>query len=247
MGALASGLLAAATAAGANPQSDASPKPARGASPEATTVEVINGTAREIKNFSAPPTGALRSHAGTAADQTRVEVINGTAQRTVVLAAQPSIENKAATVHPGRPRYRGRKAQADNAPWVTTEILNGTTRETRVFRAPAGGADSIAHNLHPVVIGVASSGSKNQSGAYEPVVIGIAGSGSKTEGTPGQPVVLRVISSGSQSQTGTTEPVVVGVESSGIANAGSDGEPVAIAVSPHPPKRPPYRRPTPSP
>lgn len=197
-----------------------------------STVEVINGTSRVIRSFNSPtPSSTFRRRSRTATPGTRVEVINGEAQRTVLLDAQPNQPDLRRVAA----RRSNRKKKPAPAAAATAEIFNGTRRETRVFN----GADAFdvfapARRAFPVVIGVASSTS-------EPVVLGVA----VTNHQAAQPVVLRVVSSGSQSQAGTARPVVVGVESSGIS--GADAEPVAIGIAPRPPKRAPYRRPTPSP
>jgi hypothetical protein len=211
--------------------------------PASSSVEVINGTSRVIKNFNAPtPVAPLKQRVRTETAGTRVEVINGEADRTVILNAQPE---KRETAPAFRGRVKGSNGKREStAPALTTaEIFNGTRRETRVFGSSQDAFDGAASALRvrPVVIGVASSTSA-------PVVIGIAASGQPANPQTSPPVVIRVTSSGSESEAGTTEPVVVGIESSGIAPPGAEAaEPVAISIAPRPSKRPPYRRPTPNP
>ena len=243
---MASLLLASAPAARAStpsPPQTLTMASSPSASEPCETVEVINGSVREIKTFHAVDATRPSRRAHPAPRGTRVEVINGNTERTVVLAPPPGEASWTRTAR--RPRHRGKTA-ANRSPLVTAEILNGTERSTQVFHPAARSerATAIARNRPAVVVGVASSGSQN---AGQPVVIGIAAAGSRTGLGQAKPVVLRVASSGSESESGSKEPVVVGIESNGVARAGADADPVAIGVSPHPPKRPLYRRPNPSP
>jgi hypothetical protein len=234
-------LFTAAAAAGAqNPPSrpgTSKPFEANRAEHASSKVEVINGPSRVIRDFNAPATTSrLNEQERNATTGTRVEVINGEAERTVVL--NPS--EKPALTHRLVSKRASWKSESALPSAMTAEILNGTRRETRVFDAGPDAFDrtASARHPHPVVIGVASSTS-------EPVVVGIAESGHAVNNT--RPVVIRVASSGSESEAGTAVPVVVGIQSSEIAPRSSEAEPVAIDIAPRPPKRPPYRRPTPSP
>jgi hypothetical protein len=215
--------------------------------PQVSSVEIINGTSREIRNFNTPQTTvATPRHSQSPASGTRVEVINGTTERTVVLNAQPAAGGTA--VRKTAAAHRSQRNQKDRTSQVTAEIINGTRMETRVFSAPSDpfdGSDSVRRNAHPVVVGIQSSESISGSEHRKPVVIGIASSGSQSQSA--QPVVLRVAENGSARSEGNAQPVVVGIESSGMANGAGDVRPVAVDVAPRTPKRPPYRRPTSNP
>lgn len=173
-----------------------------------------------------------------AADST-VEVINGDSRRTVTLPGaqathaipRHAIPGHAIKSKASRHRRTARHRAASSSP-ITAEILNGTQKETRVFSA-ASATEAPARNLSPVVIGIASSTSKNRPG--QPVVIAVSSRAPEQTAGTAQPVVVHVASSGSNAQ-----PVVLGVASSGFQSAGKV-EPVATGVSPRPAKRPPYR------
>lgn len=237
--------ITAATSQTTRPRNAAKQTSAENAA-QVSSVEVINGTSREIRNFNTPQTTVVSPrHSKGAANGTRVEVINGTTERTVVLNTQSPARTavrKMVTQHCSRENPKAQTSQ------VTAEIINGTRMETKVFNATANafdGSDSVRRNAHSVVVGIQSSESISGSEHRKPVVIGIASSGSQSGSA--QPVVLRIAENGSASANGNAQPVVVGIESSGLANGAGDVQPVAIGVAPRSPKRPPYRRPTPNP
>jgi hypothetical protein len=165
-----------------------------------------------------------------------VEVINGTSRRTVVLQGEDA-HAKTATAPHRKTASQVRRHRAATQPPMTAVILNGTQKETHVFNSTAE-VNRPIKNLPPVVIGIATVGSKNQK--VQTVVVGISSSGSASSPAKAQQVVVNVASSESNGENGNAQPVVVGISSTGAQTAGTVA-PVAVGVSPRPAKRRPYR------
>ena len=209
----------------------------------ASSVEVINGTSRVMKNFNAQQqaAGVSRRSKATSAS-TSVEVINGAAQRTVVLNSnQTPTARRVAARHKTARRHRKRAAASAHQK-VPVEVIWGTQKYTRVFDVPTNQLQGATEhgNVSPDVIGIASTESRSGQGKNGPVVVGIS-SGDSHAGAPNtQPVVVGIASTGSQGAVGNMQPVVIGITSSG-AQTEPNAEPVAVGVAPRPAKRRPYR------
>ena len=137
---------------------------------------------------------------------------------------QLHVKSRRSRRHAGRSLYT-----SGQAPTNGVVIYNGNQRQTRLFDSSTSPTAPL-RNLPPVVIGIATAGSKTK-----PVVVGISSSAALQGVTNSQPVVVNIASSGS-----STQPVVLGVASTGFQTAGTVA-PVAIGISPRPAKRPPYR------
>ncbi len=221
---LACGLLTAGEACAATVES---PKQTAGAtsasnqsadSSSVLNVEVINGTSRVTKNFEAQTAMPSRTPAnGCGSRKLRLMVMNGQSKRAACFDRVPSTSAE--------------------VPRNGVVILNGTQKETRIFSAKAE-KNGPKRNLPPVVIGIATGGSKSLQGRR--VVVGILSSGSASSAMNARPVVIDVASSESPNQSGSEQRVVVGIASSGSQTAGA-AEPVAVGIAPRPEKRHPYR------
>jgi hypothetical protein len=183
------------------------------------------------------PDPKRKAHAAAHPSQSTVEVMNGGSHTTQSFdGRQPVVLQSASTAkRQFRPEYRaGQVARPDargtsapgSAPSNGVVIFNGNQKETRVFNPSSNNGP--VKNLPPVVVGIATAGSKNRSA--KPVVVGISSSASAAK-----PVVVNVASAESNAH-----PVVVGIASSGFQSAGPVA-PVAVGMSPRPAKRPPYR------
>lgn len=225
-------------------------------------VEVINGSAREVKSFNALQSQTAHlEHAKAEAGSSGVEVINGETHRTVFWNGQAGETASAESTVRGKTLKHGSGKNGPSGPLAQIEIMNGAQHETLIFDAlpnPFDGSDAILRTAKPVVLGVTSSGSKNWNGAIAPVVVAIAPSDSQPE-TGSQPQQEDAqppdgivppnseASPESRNSNGGKQPVVLAVASAGSTNAEGETRTVAVDVAPRAPKRPPYRRPTPEP
>lgn len=243
------------------------PTPAQfGPSQYGAGVEVINGSTREVKSFNALQASAAHlEHTKTDAAGSGVEVINGESHRTVFWNGQAGETASAESALHGKALKHGsgKNGAPASGPLAQIDILNGTQHETLVFDAmpnPFDGSDAILRSAKPVVLGVTSSGSKNSNSTVAPVVVGIAPSDSQPEtGSQPEHEDMRppdgivppsseaAPSPESMKNNGVAQPVVLAVASAGSVNGEGESLPVAVDIAPKPPKRPPYRRPTPEP
>jgi hypothetical protein len=198
-------------------------------------VLLATGVARAAATQTPDP--KHKAHATAHPSQPSVEVINGGSRMTQSFDGRQPVVLKSESIgkRQFRPEYRaGQVARpntsaalpAESGPSNGVVIFNGNQRETRVFNASSDKGP--VKNLPPVVVGIATAGSKNRSA--KPVVVGISSSAPAAK-----PVVVNVASAESNAH-----PVVVGIASSGFQSAGPVA-PVAVGMSPRPAKRPPYR------
>jgi hypothetical protein len=157
------------------------------AQPAPTRVEVYNGATAQTQVFN--PQLPLREGQGEGQGPsiTRVDVYNGSSKQMQVFHEEPAQD-----ANSSRPSRRKHGAQTNIAaahPVPEVEILNGTTKQRKLFNGPNELNAPPSHRKEqPVVVGIASSGSETKA---PPVVTGIE-SGSGQDGKITPPIAVGV-------------------------------------------------------
>jgi hypothetical protein len=148
------------------------------AQPAPTRVDVYNGATAQTQVFNAQP---MKPGSKQTPAMTRVDVYNGSSKQMQVFSPEPA--PRAASVNA---KHGAQRNIAAAHPVPEVEILNGTTKQRRIFSGTANEMNAptpLHRNSQPVVLGISSSGSDSRTKNASPVVTGID-SGSPTSAGP---------------------------------------------------------------